>query len=117
MGKHPIPGTGLAASVGPVSTPLPDLRRYLVEWYCPDTTEQALADRVATITANADRTATGGATVALLTTWLLPSDELVVGLFAASSGESVADLCRRSGYPAGRLSVAVEVPQENRRHR
>lgn len=107
MGKHPIPGSAIAASVAIVSTPLPDLPRFVVEWYSPDTTVEALAERVGTITTHADRGA-DDAVVALLTTWLLPSDEVVFGLFAASSSESVAQLCRLAGYPAGRVSVAVE---------
>lgn len=106
MGKHPIPGTGIGASVGIMSSPLPDLQRYLVEWYSPDTTERALAERVGTITTHA--AAVDDVSVVLLTTWLLPTDEVVFGLFAARSPESVDQLCRRSGYPAGRVSVAVE---------
>ncbi|RZT86768.1 hypothetical protein EV383_3666 [Pseudonocardia sediminis] len=90
-----------------MSIPLSVRQRYLVEWYHPDATPEALERRVAAVTANAAaRSADDG--VALLTTFLLPSDEVVFGVFAARSGEAVADVCRRSGYPAGRVSEAVE---------
>ena len=91
-----------------MSTPRPGPRRYLVEWYCPDTSESALAERVSTISAQAGRSAGRDDPVTLLSTWLLPVDEVAFGLFAARSGDSVGDLCRRCGYPAGRISVAIE---------
>lgn len=91
-----------------MSIPLSARQRYLAEWYHPDRTREALQRRVTTIVLNAARTAGDDRAVTLLTTFLLPNDEVVFGVFAASSGESVADVCRRSGYPAGRISPAVE---------
>ena len=91
-----------------MSTPLSARQRYLAEWYHPDLTREALQRRVTAIVTNAARSADGGRAVTLLTTFLLPNDEVVFGVFAADSGESVAEICRRSGYPAGRVSAAVE---------
>ena len=84
--------------------------RYLVEWYDPDPTPEALARRVAAVTASAaTRTDAGdGPAVTLLTAFLLPCDEVVFGVFTAGSAESVSEVCRRSGYPAGRVRPAVE---------
>lgn len=92
-----------------MTTPLSTRPRFLVEWYHPDATPEALHRRVTAVAANAAARAVGdGRAVTLLTTFLLPSDEVVFGVFAAGSVESVAEVCRRSGYPAGRVSPAVE---------
>ena len=83
-------------------------QRYLVEWYCPTPTAETLEHRASALAEHAAATVDDDSRVTLLMTLLLPTDEVVFGLFAASSSESVARVCRLSGYPAGRLSPAVE---------
>lgn len=91
----------------PTATPS-DLPRYLVEWYCPELTEDRLHRHAAILATSASAVTERGETVELLMTVEVPSDEIVFGVFAAISGESVSRVCSDAGYPAQRLSRALE---------
>jgi hypothetical protein len=88
---------------------LPALRMpcYLVEWYRPELVEDqfgtaltALGEWVTTMTSE-------GTPVRVLHTVTVPGDQVVFGVIAAGSEAVVAELCRRAGVPAERLSAAV----------
>jgi hypothetical protein len=87
----------------------PSLRTpcYLAEWYRPDLIEDrfstalgALGDCVTTMTSE-------GTPVRVLHTVTVPSDQVVFGVIAAGSEAIAAELCRRAGVPAERLTAAT----------
>jgi hypothetical protein len=80
---------------------------YLVEWYRPElikdefsTALTALGECVTTMTSE-------GTPVRVLHIVTVPGDEVIFGVIAASSEAVVAELCRRAGVPAERLTAAV----------
>ncbi len=79
--------------------------RYLVEWYTSETGQTALDEAVARLTGHAEA---AGVAVQLLMTLAVPADDVVFGVFAASSAEAVSRLCEQAGIPAQRLSAAIE---------
>ena len=79
----------------------------LVEWYRPELIEDqfsaalgALGECVATMNSE-------GTSVRVLQTVTVPSDQVVFGVIAASSEAIAAELCRRAGVPAERLTAAI----------
>jgi hypothetical protein len=46
--------------------------------------------------------------VRLLMTLAVPTDEVLYGVFAAHSANTVSETCRRAGIPAERLTKAVD---------
>jgi hypothetical protein len=80
---------------------------YLAEWYRPELVEDqfstalgALGECVTTMTSE-------GTPVRVLLTVTVPSDQVVFGVIAADSEAVVAELCRRAGVPAERLTAAI----------
>ena len=45
-----------------------------------------------------------GLDVQLLMTLAVPTDEVIFGVFAAGSAQTVCEVCRRAGFPAERLT-------------
>jgi hypothetical protein len=81
---------------------------YLAEWYRPDFTEEQL-DRTATMLENcAVAMSAEGSPVRLLVTLAVPTDEVIFGVFAASSAQIVNQACQRAGIPAQRLTAAID---------
>jgi hypothetical protein len=81
---------------------------FIVEWYRPELTGAQLDHTAAMLEEGATAMCGEGAPVQLLMTIAVPADEVVFGIFAASSAESVSELCRRAGLPAERLTNAVD---------
>jgi hypothetical protein len=80
---------------------------YLVEWY----RAELVADEFRTALTDLDECVTAmtleGTPVAVLHIVTVPDDEVVFGVIAARSEAVVAEVCRRAGVPAERLSVAA----------
>jgi hypothetical protein len=95
------------ASVHSVGSTAPPVACYLAEWYRPAVTQQPLDDTVAKLDAVAAMMRLEGSPVKLLVTLAVPTDEVVYGLFAACSPDSVFQACRRAGIPLERLSSDV----------
>jgi hypothetical protein len=55
-----------------------------------------------------------GMPVRLLMTVTVPTDEVVFGVIAASSEDIVAQLCRRAGVPAERVTAAIDTRPAHR---
>jgi hypothetical protein len=86
----------------------PTLPCYLVEWYRPELTSGQL-DRTAAKLEDCAATMRGeGSSVRLLMTLAVPTDEVLYGVFAAHSANTVSETCRRAGIPAERLTKAVD---------
>jgi hypothetical protein len=89
-------------------SPTHRLECYLAEWYRPDNTEEQL-DRTATTLENcAAAMSAEGSPVRLLVTLAVPADEVIFGVFAASSAQIVIEACQRAGIPAQRLTAAID---------
>jgi hypothetical protein len=91
-----------------MGTPAPQLLRYLVEWYRPEVSEESLDDTVATLHKGVASMTADGSQVQLLIGLAAPTDEVLFGVFAASSEQVVIDACERAGLPAQRLTAAVD---------
>jgi Protein of unknown function (DUF4242) len=89
---------------------------YLVEWYRPDLTEEQLNNTAATLEACAASMSAEGSPVQLLMTLLVPTDEVIFGIFAASSAHIVSETCQRGGMPAQRLTAAIDASTSHACH-
>ncbi|MDZ4270647.1 MAG: hypothetical protein U1D00_34095 [Mycobacterium sp.] len=86
-----------------------DCGYYLVEWYRPDVTEHDLDALVAGLTRGAVASGAGsGPATTLMAVLAAPADEVVYGLFAAESPDSVIAACAHAGTPAERLTSGVD---------
>ncbi|MBB2989801.1 hypothetical protein FHR72_001264 [Mycolicibacterium iranicum] len=80
---------------------------FLAEWYLPDLAEETVDDLVARVRAAAAVLSDEGASVRLVATVSVPTDEVLYGVFDADSPEAVAAACERAGSPQQRLSADV----------
>jgi hypothetical protein len=84
------------------------LRCYLVEWY----RSELVGDTVDYFTAVLDDCAASlsseSTRVKLMSMLAVPADDVLFGVFAATSAELVASTCARAGIPAQRLSAAID---------
>lgn len=85
----------------------PALEHFLVEWYRPAIADEPLDVSVARLIECAATISAAGSPVNLLATLAVPADEIVLAVFDSASEQSVADVCRRAGCPAQRLTAAV----------
>jgi hypothetical protein len=84
-------------SVGGWSSPC-----YLVEWYRPALRAAQLELAIAEIAACA-----AGGRVQLLGVVMVPADEVIFGVFVATSEAEVAETCARAGMAAQRVTAAI----------
>ena len=94
-------------------TAMPGLRCYLAEWYRPEVTERPVDDIAATLDAGAAILCAEGTVVRLLMALAVRSDQVLYGVFAACSPETVVQVCRRAGIPAERLTADVDARISN----
>jgi hypothetical protein len=88
-----------------MNTGEPSAPCYLVEWYRGGLIGEQLA--TSTIEASAASVSAIGSPVCLLAMVVVPADEVVFGIFAASSEDEVTETCRLAGMPAQRITAAV----------
>ena len=88
--------------------PVPRKPCYLVEWYEPELTDEELDVTVAKFECAAATSADDSA-VHLLMALAVPTDDVVFGLFRASSEQVVVQACNRAGMPAQRVTVATHL--------
>ena len=84
------------------------LPRYLVEWYRPAIADEPLdlsVERLMDCAASASAT---GTPVQLLATLAVPDDEIVLAVFGSASVNAVSDVCQMAGWPAQRVTAAVD---------
>src|SRR6266478_2774484 len=80
---------------------------YLVEWYRPELVDDEFGTALAALGECVTAMTSEGTPVRVLHTVTVPSDQVVFGVIAARSESIVAELCRRAGVPAERLTAAV----------
>jgi hypothetical protein len=86
----------------------PPLRCYLVEWYRAALVGEAMDQFTAVLDQCAASIPRGDGLVQLLTVLTVPADEVIFGVFVATSPDLVATVCVQAGVPAQRLSAAVD---------
>ena len=91
-----------------MSIQAPNLPCFLVEWYRPELVSGQLDDTAARLAATTATMSVEGSPVQLLMTLAVPTDEVLFGVFAAGSENTVSEACRRAGIPAERLTKAVD---------
>ncbi|MDY6999440.1 MAG: hypothetical protein SW019_22845 [Actinomycetota bacterium] len=84
-------------------------QRFLAEWYAPDCAEGGVQHILGLLRA-AFASHTGVVTVRLALILAVPADEVLFGVFEASSIEAVAAHCARAGLPPIRINAAVHEP-------
>jgi hypothetical protein len=84
------------------------LRCYLVEWYRAALVGETVDHFTAVLDDCAASISAGGGRVQLLTVLAVPADEVLFGVFAATSEDLVARACLQAGIPAQRLSDAID---------
>lgn len=82
---------------------------YLVEWYRPALSAEAVAETAARLRASAETLSANGIAVRLLTLLSVPADEVVFGVFTADSAAQVARTCEGAQMPAQRVTAATDV--------
>ncbi|GLP82006.1 hypothetical protein TUM20984_34260 [Mycobacterium antarcticum] len=98
----------MSRTVERVSAAAPIATRYLVEWYRPNLTRQLIDDWVADLDESIAHMCAEGSPVWLLMTLAVPTDEVLYGVFAASSPDLVQTACARAGSEPERMSLDVD---------
>jgi len=84
-----------------------DLAYYLAEWYLPEMTATSVDEMVAKLDAAAVAVSNEGTPVRLVVTISVPTDEVLYGVFGATSPDIVSQTCLRAGVPFQRISGDV----------
>ena len=84
-----------------------DLAYYLAEWYLPEMTATSVDEMVAKLDAAAVAVSTEGTPVRLVVTLSVPTDEVLYGVFGATSPDIVSRTCTQAGIPFQRISGDV----------
>ena len=82
---------------------------YLVEWYRSAVNEEILGETAARLNECAASMSAGDSPVQLLTMLAVPTDEVLFGVFTASSATAVTQICERAGIPAQRVTTATDL--------
>jgi hypothetical protein len=86
----------------------PPLLHFLVEWYRPAIADEPLDLSVSRLIQCAASSSAAGFPVNLIATLAIPNDEIVLAVFDSASDQLIAEVCRRAGYPAQRVTGAVD---------
>jgi hypothetical protein len=87
---------------------------YLVEWYRRDVTARPLDETVAKLDASIEAIRAEGSAVRLLMAMTARADQVVYGLFAASSPDTVRQACEQAGFPVERMTAGIEISHHMR---
>jgi len=80
---------------------------YLVEWYRAGLDAEQLNGIAAAVDRSLASVRAEGSLVQRVWTLAVPTDDMVFGVFMASSADIVELVCRRAGMPASRLTAAL----------
>ena len=84
-----------------------DVAYYLAEWYLPEMTATSVDEMVARLDAAAVTISQEGTPVRLVVTLSVPTDEVLYGVFGATSPDIVSRTCLQAGAPFQRISGDV----------
>ncbi|WP_101948200.1 hypothetical protein [Mycobacterium sp. 3519A] len=84
-----------------------DLAYFLAEWYLPEMTTTSVDEMVAKLDAAAAAVSNAEKRVRLVVTLSVPTDEVLYGVFGATSPDIVSLACDQAGVPFQRISGDV----------
>jgi hypothetical protein len=84
------------------------LTYFLVEWYRSALADEPFDASVARLVECAESLSAAGSPVRLRATFATQADEVVLAIFDSASERAVAEVCRRAGCPAQRLTAHVD---------
>jgi hypothetical protein len=84
-----------------------DLAYYLAEWYLPEMSATSVDEMVAKLDAAAAAVSNADNRVRLVVTLSVPTDEVLYGVFGATSTDVVSLACDQAGVPFQRISGDV----------
>jgi hypothetical protein len=89
------------------------LQLYLAEWYRPAVVNRNIDEVAAALGETVARLHTGGHPIRLLATVAAATDQVVYGLFAAESADTVSQAAEGAGSPADRITDGIQarIPQ------
>jgi hypothetical protein len=87
---------------------------FLAEWYRRELSDIAIDDFFALLGATTEEVSTDCAPVQLMATLFVPSDDVLYGVFAASSSDVVVQACARAGMLPERLIPDVSLRRSQR---
>ncbi|MCW2655315.1 MAG: hypothetical protein QOE41_2118 [Mycobacterium sp.] len=80
---------------------------YIIEWYRPELTDDALDVALARLDTTVLTLSAQGVPIHILMTLAVPTDEVIYCVFAADSSASVIRACQAAGIPAGRITTGL----------
>jgi hypothetical protein len=80
---------------------------YVIEWYAPELTDDALDVALARLDETVSTPSAQGSHIHVLMTLAVPTDEVIYWVFAADSSASVIRACQSAGIPVGRITTGV----------
>jgi hypothetical protein len=83
------------------------LHCYVVEWYRPDMTDDALQATLAMLDASVSTRSAHGSPIHILVALAVPTDEVIYGVIAADSSARVKRACQNAGIPVGRVTAGM----------
>ncbi|OBF32944.1 hypothetical protein A5724_20110 [Mycobacterium sp. ACS1612] len=84
-----------------------NLAYFLAEWYLPEMTTTSVDEMVAKLDAAAAAVSNAEERVRLVVTLSVPTDEVLYGVFGATSPDIVSLTCDQAGVPFQRISGDV----------
>jgi hypothetical protein len=96
-----------------MAVPDPLQRCFLAEWYRPAVVNRDIDEVAATLGDNVARLHDQGYPIRLLATVAASTDQVLYGVFAAESADTVTQVCRGAGWPADRITSGIQarIPQ------
>jgi hypothetical protein len=90
-----------------MTSPDPMQRCFLAEWYLPALVNRDIDDVTTTLGGISAGLLDEGHPIQLLATLAASTDQVLYGVFAAESADTVAQACERAGWPADRISGGI----------
>lgn len=96
-----------------MGTPDPLQQCFLAEWYRPAVVNRDIDEIAATLGDTVARLHDQGHPIRLLATVAASTDQVLYGVFAAESADTVTRACRGAGWPADRITsdIQARIPQ------
>jgi len=96
-----------------MGAPDPLLRCFLAEWYRPAVVNRDIDEVAAALGDTVARLHDQGHPIRLLAAVVASTDQVLYGVFAAESADTVTRACRSAGWPADRITsdIQARIPQ------
>ena len=116
--RYSTPSDSAPSNSAKTDSPMPAMSSpdpcFLAEWYGRELSDIAIDDFFSLLGATTEDVSTDAAPVRLVATLFVPSDDVLYGVFAASSSEVVVQACARAGMLPERLIPNVSLRRPDR---